>query len=431
MHIKKHLSFRGLRKTLSMHFMKLPEKRQGDIEHTMHDCMMSGFTMMFYQDPSLLQFQRRLQEGTHKNNLNTLFDVQSIPKDTQMRDVIDEVDSVEHEPIFEEFFRPLQRGKYLEGYRVLDKYYIISMDGSGYFSSEKIQCPGCLEKKTKRVKVRYEHQILQAALMHPDKRQVIPLAPEEIRNTDGTKKQDCEINAGKRLVEKIRLSHPKLPIIIVADSLHSKQPLIEKLKEKDMRYVLVAKEDDHKILMQWVGEQRQLDEVSRLEVKDQKGRLHVYEWINEMPLNGNKNTVHVNYFEYWLVNESGKVTYHNSWVTDFKIEEGNVRELVRIGRCRWKIENEVFNTLKNQGYHIEHNYGHGKKHLSMNFFLLNLLAFFMHQIFELTDKLYQQCRKYFGSKRNLWDNLRISIRIIIFPDWETYLKRVLKPDDFL
>ncbi len=434
MHVKKHLSFGGLRRRLSSHFIGLTDSRQGDVEHTMHDCMMSGFAMMFYQDPSLLQFQKRLQEGIHRNNLNTLYNVQSIPRDTQMRDVIDEVDSVELEPLFEDFFKPLQRGKHLEDYRVFDQYYIVSIDGSGYFSSNKINCPGCLKKKTKKgnkEKVRYEHQIVQAALMHPDKRQVIPLAPEEVKNTDGTKKQDCEINAGKRLVNKIWQAHPKLPIIIVADSLHSKQPFIEYLQSKGMRYVLVAKEEDHKILMEWINEQRQLGKVSRLEVEDQKGRLHVYEWINEMPLNGNKDTIWVNYFEYWLVNEKGKVTYHNSWVSDFEVSEENVRELVRIGRCRWKIENEVFNTLKNQGYHIEHNYGHGKKHLSMNFFILNLLAFFMHQIFELTDGLYQQCRKALGSKKELWNNLRSVIRILIFPDWETLLQRVLHPSTFL
>ncbi len=410
--------------------MNLPDGRQRDIKYTMHDCMMSGFAMMFYQDSSLLQFQRRLQQRIHKNNLKPLFTVKSIPKDSQMRSVIDEVQSQELEPIFEDFFKPLQRGKYLESYRVFDKYYIISMDGSGYFSSDKICCPGCLQKK-KKGKVSYEHQIVQGALMHPSKRQVIPLAPEEVSNTDGTQKQDCESNAGKRLLKKIREAHPKLPIIIVGDSLYSKQPFIEELKAKGMRYVLVAKEQDHKILIEWVNEQRQLGEVSRLEAKDHRGRVHRYEWINEMPLNGNKETNFVSYFEYWIINDEGKVTYHNSWVTDFKVEQDNVSQLVRIGRCRWKIENEVFNTLKNQGYHIEHNYGHGKKHLSLNFFLLNLLAFFMHQIFELADKLYQQCRKELGSKKELWNNLRSVIRMLIFPDWQTLLRRVLNPDDFL
>jgi hypothetical protein len=114
--------------------------------------------------------------------------------------------------------------------------------------------------------VRYEHQIVQAAIVHPGKRQVIPLAPEEVKNSDGTDKQDCEINAGKRLIKKIRQSHPKLPLIIVTDSLQSKQPFIEGLKEEDMRYVLVAKPEDHKILMEWVNEQRQPAEISRLEM---------------------------------------------------------------------------------------------------------------------------------------------------------------------
>ena len=356
--------------------------------------------------------------------------MQSIPKDSQMRDVIDEVDSKELEPIFGDYFHALQRGKHLEQYQILGGYYLISVDGSGYFSSENICCPGCLRKEDKKGNIRYEHQIVQAALMHPGMRQVIPLAPEAVRNTDGDEKQDCEIEAGKRLIKKIRKSHPKLKIIIIADSLHSKQPFTEEVKANRMSYILVAKPDDHKILMEWVNEQRKLKEVSKTELKDGKGRTHVYEWINEVPLNGNKDTLWVNYFEYWII-DKGKVTYHNSWVTDIIIDEKNVTELVKAGRCRWKIENETFNTLKNQGYHIEHNYGHGEKHLSMNFFLLNLLAFFMHQIFELTDGLYQQLRQKFGSKRNLWDHMRASTHIIIFPDWVTFLRRLLRPSDFL
>jgi hypothetical protein len=431
MHAKKDLSFPALRKMLSRRFLEIADFRQeAKVKHAVHDVLMSGFAMMFYQDSSLLQFQQRLQEAIHTNNLQTLFQVESLPKDSQMREVIDEIESQELEPLFEDFFRPLQRGKHLEGYRVLGDYYVISIDGSGYFGSEKIHCNGCLEKGSKKGSKRYEHQIVQAALMRPGKRQVLPLAPEEVRNTDGRDKQDCEIEAGKRLVRKIRRSHFKLKIILVGDSLYSKQPFMEELTEEGVKYVLVVKEDDHKLLMEWVNEQRQLKEVSRLEVKDNKGRLHIYEWINEVPLNGNKKTLWVNYFEYWLV-DGGKVTYHNSWVTDFAVSEGNVAELVRIGRCRWKIENETFNTLKNQGYHIEHNFGHGKKHLSLNFLLLNLLAFFMHQIFELTDALYQECRRAFGSRRNLWDNLRASIRLLIFPDWETLLRRLLRPSDFL
>lgn len=431
MHIKKDLSFSALRKKLSTCFESLHEHRQSwKIKHSLHDVFMSGFAMMHFQDPALLQFQRNLEEGLRRNNLRNIFQVQTIPKDSQMRDVMDKVDSSGLEPVFDDFFAVLQRGKHLEQYRFLEDHYLAGLDGSEYFGSEDIWCPGCLRKESKSGKIRYEHQIVQAAMMHPDMRQVIPLVPEAVRNTDGTDKQDCETKAGKRLLKKIRKSHPKLKIIIVGDSLYSKQPFIEEIKAGGMNYILVAKPDDHKILMEWVNEQRQLKEVSRLEFRDLKGRLHVYEWINEVPLNGNKETVMTNYFEYRLIN-NGKAGYHNSWVTDIPINEQNIRELARGGRCRWKIENETFNTLKNQGYHIEHNFGHGKKNLSMNFFLLNLIAFFMHQIFELTDDLYQECRRSFGSKRNLWDHLRVSIRLLLFPDWETLLMRLLKPSEFL
>ena len=432
MHIKKHLGFNALRSTLSERFNQLEDKRQnGKVKHTLHDCLMSGFAMMFFQDSSLLQFQRRLEDAAHHNNLRNIFQVQSIPKDTQMRDVIDSIDSKEIEPLFEDFFRVLQRGKHLESYRVMDDYYLISIDGSGYFSSDKISCPCCLWKESKGGKVRYEHQIVQAAMMHPGKRQVIPLAPEAVKNIDGTEKQDCEVEAGKRLIKKIRRAHPKLNIIIVADSLYSKQPFIESLKREGMSCILVAKPEDHKMLMEWVGEQKKLGEVSKIQIKDNKGRLHVYEWINKVPLNGREDAVSVNYFEYWLFNANGKEGFHNSWVTDIPVSEQNIEELVRGGRSRWKIENEVFNTLKNQGYEIEHNYGHGDKYLSMNFFLLNLLAFFFHQIFELTDDLYQRCRMKFSSKRNMWECLREVIRILLFPDWETLLKRVISPMEFL
>src|SRR4030042_4252291 len=166
MHTKKHLSFNALRKMLSRRFLEISDFRQeGKVEHVVHDVFMSGVALMFYQDRSLLQFQQKLQEGIHKSNLQTLFQVGSIPKDSQMREVIDEGESRGVEPLFEDFFRPLQRGKHLEAYRVLGDYHVISIDGSGYFSSDKIHCSGCLKKESKKGEKRYEHKIVKAALM--------------------------------------------------------------------------------------------------------------------------------------------------------------------------------------------------------------------------------------------------------------------------
>jgi hypothetical protein len=193
-----------------------------------------------------------------------------------------------------------------------------------------------------------------------------------------------------------------------------------------MSYVLVAKPADHRTLFEWVAEIRNMNEIERFEFRDEKGRIHQYEWVNHIPLGADPKSPDVNYFQFKLV-VNGEVNYHNSWVTDIPISKYNIVELTLIGRARWKIENENFNTLKNQGYHIEHNFGHGQKNLSYNLFLLNLIAFFCHQIFEMTDALYRSCRAAIGSKREYWNQLRCTIRIWVFPSWETLLLCVLDP----
>jgi len=384
--------------------------------------------MMFFQDPSILTFQQRLQDAIHKNNLTTLFDVSDIPKDTQMRQVLDAIAAGELNGIFADFLHRLQRGKHLVNYQLLNGSYLVSIDGSEYFSSENIHCPHCLVTKSK-AKLRYHHQILQSVIVHPDMRQVLPLAPEAISNRDGTKKQDCERNAAKRVVGKIRASYPKLKIIVTADGLYSNQPFIEELKTANMSFILVAKPTDHKLLFEWVNELFQLGDGGSLELGDEKGRRHRYQWVNQVPLNGTKDADLVNFFQYQLVATSGKVTYKNSWVTDIDVDENNVTTLVKAGRARWKIENETFNTLKNQGYHLEHNFGHGQQNLSMIFFTLNLLAFYVHQILELTDPLYHTVRDTkFSSRKEYWNQLRCTIRILIFPRWESLLTFILDPE---
>ena len=354
MHHKKHLSFNALRKSLSEHFRRIDDARQSaKVDYSLHDCLMSGFAMMFFQDPSVLTFQQRLQDGIHKNNLTSLFNVGKIPKDTQMRQVLDDIAALRLDGIFSDFLHRLQRGKHLVNYQFLDGSYLVSIDGSEYFSSENIHCPHCLVT-TSKGKQRYHHQILQSVIVHPDMRQVLPLAPEAISNRDGSKKQDCERNAAKRLLGKIRATHPKLKIIVTADGLYSNQPFIDELKTASMSFILVAKPADHKLLFEWVYELSQLDAGGNLELKDHKGRRHRYQWVNQVPLNGSKDADLVNFFQYQLVAKNGKVTYKNSWVTDIQVDENNVVTLVKGGRARWKIENETFNTLKNLGYHIDY-----------------------------------------------------------------------------
>lgn len=427
-HVKKHLGFAALKATMAQYFRQIDDPRQAaKVDHCLHDVLMSAFAMMFFQDPSLLCFQKRLQQKAQRNNLLTLFDIGSIPKDTQMRDVTDLVPTEKLGGIFPAFVKHLQRGRQLDQYRFLDGKYLVPLDGSEYFSSDKISCPYCLKTESAKGAIRYHHQILQAVIVHPAMRQVLPLFPEPIQNSDGNSKQDCEINAGKRILGKITKAHPKLPIIITGDDLYSKQPFVDSLKANGMSFILVAKPSDHKILFEWVEEITGLGEAGQLERIDKKGKCHKYHWLNDVPLNGTKDADQINFFQYWIIAKNGKTTYHNSWVTDLVVGKDNVQTLVKGGRARWKVENETFNTLKNQGYHIEHNYGHGRQYLSMNFFVLNLLAFFVHQILELCDRSYQRCRAKFSSRKEYFNQLRCTFRIMLFSDFYHLLNYIFNP----
>lgn len=401
-------------------------RRQCKIDYSLHDCYAAGLAMFYLQDPALLEFQRRFQKQIQRNNLTTVFGVEDIPSDTQFRDILDAHDYKPLLSVFSEYFRILQRSKQLEQYQFYKGAYLLPLDGSQYFTSEKIHCERCLSSTKKNSPMRYYHQILQPAIVHPDKRQVIPLAPEFIRRQDGGNKQDCETTAGKRAVERIRAEHRQLSAIIVGDSLYSTGPFIRLLQFQRFSFFLGVKPDSHKSLFTDVEGMRRGKMLERKTVEENK-RRYLYEWVNEMGLNGRADSPVVNYMELRIYDASGKMTRHFSWVTDIEITEKNVRHLVRGARGRWKIENEGFNTLKNQGYHLEHNFGHGKNNLSEAFFVLNILAFFMHQIFELVDELYMQTRAGFSARTEYWNAVRAVFRLFLFESWDQVLERMNSP----
>ncbi len=417
-----------MKKALSSHFNAIDDPRQqGKCEFNYHDVLMSAFACMYFQDPSLAQFQKRMKEAKGKSNLQTIFDVKNIPKETQLRDILDTIPSSSFSPIFKDYFGRLRRHKHLKDFEVLPGLLMCVIDGTQYHSSTNIKCEGCLTKEHKNGEITYSHSVLQGAVMHPDKKQVLPVMPEAIQNADGTKKQDCESKAAKRFIQALKKSHPRQGFIIGGDGLMSHQPMMETVVENGFHCLFVAKPGDHKHLFEWI---EAFDEIATLEIKDQKGQLHQYRWQNNVPLNGRAVPLQVNYIEFSVINEKGKRTFYNSWVTDIEVTQNNIVALAQAGRCRWKIENECFNTLKNQGYNIEHNYGHGNNDLSFNMYLLTLLAFYFHQIFELTDEAYQACRAKFGSKRYMWESLRGDIRSIIFESWELLMDFELNPDDW-
>ena len=177
--------------------------------------------------------------------------------------------------------------------------------------------------------------------------------------------------------------------IIVADSLYSKQPFVEKLTAGRFSFLLVAKPGDHKSLYEDVDGLRRGNLLDRHHTVH-RGKRHEYEWVTDLPLNGSPDSPRINFIQFRII-KHGEVKYRNAWVTDLVPTTDNIVQLVRAARARWKIENEAFNTLKNQGYHLKHNFGHGDRHLSEAFFTLRP-AGVLHapDLVELVDGLYQR-----------------------------------------
>ena len=214
------LRFRSLVDSIAGYVAGIVDTRQlSKVRYTLRDCYLSGLALFFVQDRSLLQFQRRFQRKFQANNLSSTFGVSRIPCDSQFRDLIDRHNYAPILPCFADFIGRLQRFKWLQHYQVFDARYLITLDGSRYFSSELVSCERCLST-TKHGIEYHHHDILQAAIVHPDKRVVLPLAPEFIRNSDGKgdeyHKQDCEINAGYRMLQRLRSDYPRMAAIIVA-----------------------------------------------------------------------------------------------------------------------------------------------------------------------------------------------------------------------
>jgi Transposase DDE domain len=362
---------------------------------------MSAFAMFSLKAPSLLAFDKQRAEG----NLKTIYGIERAPCDTRMRERLDPVAPESLRPSFTLIFRHLQRGKALEPMVFLDGHYLVALEGTGYFSSPTIHCDSCLHKEHRNGSVTYYHQMLGAAIIHPDFREVIPLMPEPIVKQDGTTKNDCERHAAKRCITKLRQDHPHLKFILTEDALSSNAPHIETLHDSGCHYILGVKEGDHTSLFQQVEAADEAGRVSYYERHDRAaGLVHRFRFVNDMPLNGSRKDVRVNFIEYWEVGQAQ--AQHFSWVTDLRVNRRNVYKLMRGGRARWKIENETFNTLKNQGYNFEHNYGHGEKNLSVVFAMLMMLAFLVDQTQQLCCNLFRAVWAKLGSKRQLWESMR-------------------------
>ena len=424
------LSQKSLVSMIRDKFANLTDVRTGDnTRYELSDAALSAFAVFFMQNPSFLAQQINLQKNKGKNNLQTLFGAYSNPCDNQIRNLMDVVSPIELYDIFSHIFNELHATGYFKPFTVLNNSLLIALDGVDYFSSEKIHCECCSTQEFANGKIRYSHKAITPVIVSPKQNQVIPLAPEFVTPQDGHTKQDCELTASSRWLQRQGQALAAYNVTILGDDLYSHEPFCQDIKAQNMHFVLVCKPDSHKTLYDWLADFERENKIITITRSrwDGKNKIHdTYRLMNVLPLRDADETMMVNWCELKSVRDDGKVMYHNTFITDYPLTSSNVIEIVAAGRARWKIENENNNTLKTKGYHFKHNFGHGKKNLSSVLATLILLAFLFHTILEHIDKCYQLLRASLSSRKTFFDDIRALTRYICFESWQQMLEFMLK-----
>jgi len=402
----------------------LPDKREGrNTQYLMSDIGLAAFSVFFMQSPSFLAHQKALEELRGRSNANTLFGMTKIPSDNHIRQMLDGAPPDHFNALFAEIVRDLDASGGLVSLRRLGGRVLIALDGSEHFCSRKISCPHCSTRKRSDGEIEYFHSFVGATLVAPGHATVLPLPPEFVRPQDGAKKQDCEPNAARRWLSRVGRDYAWLKPIYLGDDLYGHQPMCADVLAAGGSFIFGCKPSSHKTLTEYLTGV-DLDGFSETIGAGSAKRIHRYRWMEGVPLRDGKDALTVNWLEIEISKPNGKVTYRNSFVTDLPITKQSAAEIAACGRARWKIENETFNVLKNNGYNLEHNFGHGKDTLASLLVVLNLLAFAMHNACDLVEASWQEGRQKVGAKMRLFEHIRTVTAYFVFPSWGSLFRTI-------
>ncbi|MCO5195633.1 MAG: ISNCY family transposase [Anaerolineae bacterium] len=372
-------------------------------QYRVNDAALAAVAIFFMQSPSFLAGQRHLQQSKGKSNAETVFQMEQIPTDTHIRNLLDPVSPAELSDEFRHLMAELYDEGHLRPWQVLGEHLAFSLDGVYYFSSQKISCANCQQQSLSPGEVVFKHSAITPVVVAPEQRQVWPYVPEFIVPQEGSEKQDCELNAAKRWLAQEQYHLRRYRAILLGDDLYSKQPLCAAIVDSRCDFIFVCHRESHPTLYEFVDAVSELGRLSTVVHRRWNGRygeVWTYRYLNEVPLRKGNDALHVHWCDLCITHQdTGQQLYRNEWVTNLALDDGTIPEVVACGRARWKSENENNNVLKNHGYHIDHNFGHGQSHLASTLLTLNLLAFLLHTIAQLADARYRQIRQALGARR--------------------------------
>ena len=404
----------------------LPDKRTGkNTRYGMEDAALSAVSVFFTQAPSFLADQRLMEGSKGKSNAQSLLGVPQSPSDNQIRDLLDPVAPEHVFPVFAAIMQVLAQQGQLECFRSVADTLLLAIDGTEYVRSSQSHCSNCSTRTLKSGETHYFHRVITPVIVCPGQAHVIPLVPEFIVPQAGHEKQDGENAAAKRWLAQQRPRLSALNVTVLGDDRYCCQPLCQQILDQQLDFILVCRPESHTTLYE------PLDGIVRPTVTVQRwtGKVeetYTYRYRNGVPLRNSAEALLVNWCEVTVSRPDAKVTYKNSVATNHTLSDENVAEIVRAGRARWKVANENNNTLKTKDYNLEHNFGHGKQHLSSCLATLNILSLLFHPLLELRDQKYKLLRSHLPTRKTFFDDLRALTRYMYFNSWDHLLTFMLE-----
>ncbi|MFZ4397522.1 MAG: ISNCY family transposase [Kiritimatiellia bacterium] len=404
-------------------FRGLPDVRKGgnNQRYTLEDAALGAFAVFFTQSPSFLDYQVRMRKQRGGDNAKSLFGIERIPCDQQIRNLLDPVAPECLYPLLMGTVEALYRLGELETHRVLAERFLVALDGTQYFSSAALSCPGCSTRKLANGTIQHVHAVVTPVLVAPGQAAVFPLPPEFIVPQDGHDKQDCELAAGTRWLRQWGARIAPWNVTFLGDDLYCHQPFCQQVLAHGGQFLFVCLPQSHPTLYEWVADfQRNGDVPAVVQTRwNGKQRLtDTYRYLNQLPLRDSDDALLVDWCELTTTDANGKVLYRNAWASSHPIGAATVVAIAAAGRSRWKIENENNNTLKTKGDHVEHNYGHGEQHLSAVLATLILLAFLLHTVLDRLDRRYRAVRAQLPSRYTFFEHLRALVQYLPFETWD-------------
>jgi hypothetical protein len=385
------------------------------------DFGLSAFALFFMQSASFLAFQRALEKGRQRSNCETLFGIGKIPSDNYIRDMLDAADPALLQPCFARMEQLLATAPLRQAFARLDDRVLVAWDGTEYFCSQKLGCPHCLRRNRANGKVESYHTLLAATAVAPGHAKVVPLFPEFIAPQDGAEKQDCERNAAKRWHAKHAGRLRPLRPVYLGDDLFACDPIVKMLADAGDDFIFTCKETSHKALYDFIAGAEPERHIETIR-KGKTVETRRYRWIIDVPLRDGKDAALVNWIALDIFDRHGRVKYSIAWVTSLPVTKANVAAIAAAGRARWKIENETFNVMKNHGYELEHNFGHGETFLAMTLAALNLLAFAWHSALDILAPPWQAARAAVAKRQSFFAHLLTLTAYVVFPSWPALLE---------